>query len=219
MFIKAGFCYLLPLYKYCNRISLTWHNCPTLATPCNWFVIVRDLVRLLFFSNNWYLDIISQVALLLKLANLLFSSIKMISSSCYCKLVSLYYALLFLLKLANLLLNSIKSISGNCYCKLVGLHYAFLFLLKLINFLVSSTETISSNGKPSPIFLCIVQLFNNSGLFFFKLPDYKFELFCFCGIVFCYLNQIGLIIKAFLVILNNRLVSGDSFASFIKLLL
>ena len=160
---------------------------------------------------------ISRVALLLKLINFLFNSTDVNSSSRYCKLVGLHHALLFLLKFANLLLSSTKSISSNCYCKLVGLHHALLFFLKLVNLLFSSAEIINSNGKSRPIFLYIIQLFSYNGFFFLKLLDYKFKLLYFCSIMLCYLNQIGLVAKAFLVILNNRLVSGDGFAGLIKL--
>jgi hypothetical protein len=61
-----------------------------------------------------------------------------------------------LLNLINLPFSSTNANSSSYYYKLVSLHYALLFLLKLTNLLLSSTEIVSSNGKPSPIFLCVM---------------------------------------------------------------
>ena len=188
MLIKTYFCYLLPLYTYYNRISFTLHYCLTLTTSYSQPVIIRGLVKPLSLYSYQKLNIVIRVTLLLKLINLPLSSTNANSSSCYCKLVGLHYALLFLLKLANLLFSNSEAISDYCYYKLVSLHYALLFLFKFTNLLLSSTKTVNSNKKLSLIFLRALQLFGYNSLLFLKLLNYKFELLCSYSLLLYYLN-------------------------------
>jgi hypothetical protein len=111
--IKTCFYYLFPLYIYRNRISFTLYYFPILATPYSWPVIIRDLVKPLSLYSYRRSNVVIRAALLLKLINLPLSSTNTNSSSCYCKLVGLYHALLFLLKLTNLLLSSTETVSSN----------------------------------------------------------------------------------------------------------